>query len=157
MLQNKVGRNPEFPSIVWYADEACFTYLNFLQQHLLILLDDIPLQLCCDMWLLHDGAPSHVTRHIKNYLDITYPVISQVEYDTFCGHLDPGFQCHQLFLRLSEASSLWQLGWNLDWRWIATRIFVAAEVVRNNLNIMILTIIGFIICVRIQDALTFFL
>jgi hypothetical protein len=45
-------------------------YLNFLQNELSDLLDDVPLQVRRDMWYLHDGAPAHsASRGVKNWLD----------------------------------------------------------------------------------------
>jgi hypothetical protein len=44
-------------------------YLNFLQNELSDLLDDVPLQVRRDMWYLHDGAPAHSARGVKNWLD----------------------------------------------------------------------------------------
>jgi hypothetical protein len=44
-------------------------YLNFLQNQLSDLLDDVPLQVRRDMWYLHDGAPAHSARGVKNWLD----------------------------------------------------------------------------------------
>jgi hypothetical protein len=44
-------------------------YLIFLQNELSDLLDDVPLQVRRDMWYLHDGAPAHSARGVKNWLD----------------------------------------------------------------------------------------
>jgi hypothetical protein len=44
-------------------------YLIFLQNELSDLLDDVPLQVRRDMWYLHDGAPAHSVRGVKNWLD----------------------------------------------------------------------------------------
>jgi hypothetical protein len=44
-------------------------YLNFLQNELSVLLDDVPLQVRRDMWYLHDGAPAHSARAVKNWLN----------------------------------------------------------------------------------------
>jgi hypothetical protein len=44
-------------------------YLNFLQNELSDLLDDVPLQVRRGMWYLHDGAPTHSARGVKNWLD----------------------------------------------------------------------------------------
>jgi hypothetical protein len=44
-------------------------YLNFLQNELSDLLDDVPLQVRRDMWYLHDGAPAHSARAVKNWLN----------------------------------------------------------------------------------------
>jgi hypothetical protein len=44
-------------------------YLNFLQNELSNLLDDVPLEVRRDMWYLHDGAPAHSARGVKNWFD----------------------------------------------------------------------------------------
>jgi hypothetical protein len=44
-------------------------YLNFLQNELSDLLDDVPLQVRRDMWYLHDRAPAHSARAVKNWLN----------------------------------------------------------------------------------------
>jgi hypothetical protein len=44
-------------------------YLNFLQNEQSDPLDDVPLQVRRDMWYLHDGAPAHSARGVKNWLD----------------------------------------------------------------------------------------
>lgn len=48
-------------------------YLDFLQNHLPILLEDVPLSVRNNMWFLHDGAPVHHTGPIQNYLNEKFP------------------------------------------------------------------------------------
>lgn len=48
-------------------------YLNFLQQNLPGLLEEVPLYLRRDMWFLHDGAPPHFSRPVRAYLDAVFP------------------------------------------------------------------------------------
>jgi hypothetical protein len=47
-------------------------YLNFSQNDLPGLLEDVPLDARQNMWLLHDGAPSHNRRVVRDYLDISF-------------------------------------------------------------------------------------
>jgi hypothetical protein len=47
-------------------------YLNFLQNYLPGLLEDVPLDVRQNMWLLHDGAPPHNRRVVRDYLDISF-------------------------------------------------------------------------------------
>jgi hypothetical protein len=44
-------------------------HLNLNLNELSDLLDDVPLQIRRDMWYLHDGAPAHSARGVKNWLD----------------------------------------------------------------------------------------
>lgn len=48
-------------------------YLEFLQQHLYDLLEDVPLDLRARMWLQHDGAPAHSAQIVRDYLNAAYP------------------------------------------------------------------------------------
>lgn len=48
-------------------------YLEFLENDLPILLDDVPLQLRQQMIFQHDGAPPHFTRNVRAHLDQVYP------------------------------------------------------------------------------------
>lgn len=48
-------------------------YLQFLQNSLRDLLDDIPLNLRQNMWFMHDGAPPHYPLAVRNYLDEWLP------------------------------------------------------------------------------------
>lgn len=48
-------------------------YLQFLQNTLPGLLEDIPLETRNAMWYLHDGAPAHVTRQVRDFLNLSYP------------------------------------------------------------------------------------
>jgi hypothetical protein len=41
-------------------------YLNFLQETLPILMDDLPLNVRQDMWYQLDGAPAHFTRPVRD-------------------------------------------------------------------------------------------
>lgn len=49
------------------------SYLEFLQEQLPGLLEDIPLVLRQKMWLMHDGAPPHFTRNVRDHLHLQYP------------------------------------------------------------------------------------
>lgn len=48
-------------------------YLNFLQETLPDLLDDLPLLFRVGMWFLHDGAPPHFTLNVRNHLHVQFP------------------------------------------------------------------------------------
>lgn len=43
-------------------------YLQFLQQHLNNLLEEVPLQIRGQMWYMHDGAPPHFHGLVRQYL-----------------------------------------------------------------------------------------
>lgn len=47
-------------------------YLEFLQEHLNPLLEEVPLDTRNNMWLMHDGAPPHFSRNVRNYLNNTF-------------------------------------------------------------------------------------
>lgn len=49
------------------------SYLNFLENVLPGLLEELPLNIRQDMWFLHDGAPPHFARAVKLFLDDHYP------------------------------------------------------------------------------------
>lgn len=48
-------------------------YANFLRNELLLLLDEVPLLTRQQMFLQHDGAPAHFSRHAREYLNVAYP------------------------------------------------------------------------------------
>ena len=48
-------------------------YLDFLQNELPKQLQDVPLDTRIAMYLQHDGAPSHYTRHVMQNLNDTFP------------------------------------------------------------------------------------
>lgn len=48
-------------------------YLNFLQNDLPNLLENVPLAIRAHMWFQHDGAPAHSTRVVRQFLDATFP------------------------------------------------------------------------------------
>ena len=48
-------------------------YLNFLRNHLPLLLEDVPLQVRNSMWLLQDGAPPHFSIEVREYLNEHFP------------------------------------------------------------------------------------
>lgn len=48
-------------------------YLNFLQNTLPILLENLPLLLRREMWYMHDGAPPHFTIAVRQHLHNQYP------------------------------------------------------------------------------------
>ncbi|VEN35013.1 unnamed protein product [Callosobruchus maculatus] len=47
-------------------------YLDLLQNHLPILLEDVPLESRRRMWLQQDGCPAHYGRAVRAYLDETF-------------------------------------------------------------------------------------
>jgi hypothetical protein len=47
-------------------------YLNFLQETLPILMDDLPLNVHQDMWYQFDGALAHFTRPVHYWLNHNY-------------------------------------------------------------------------------------
>lgn len=47
-------------------------YLNFLQNELPPLLEDVPLYLRQQHWFMHDGAPAHFSILAREYLNTTY-------------------------------------------------------------------------------------
>jgi hypothetical protein len=49
------------------------TYEAFLRNELPGLLEDIPLMVRSQMYFQHDGAPPHYSRHVKDYLNETFP------------------------------------------------------------------------------------
>ena len=49
------------------------TYLDFLQNMLPLLLEDVPLGLRQAMWLMHDGAPAHFSINVRRHLNTTFP------------------------------------------------------------------------------------
>lgn len=48
------------------------TYHEFLTNTLPDLLDDIPLAVRTRMWFMHDGAPAHFSRVVRNLLNTSY-------------------------------------------------------------------------------------
>jgi hypothetical protein len=44
-------------------------YLQFLQNELPVLLEEVPLQVRRNLWLQQDGAPAHNARIVQNYLE----------------------------------------------------------------------------------------
>lgn len=48
-------------------------YLEFLENELQQLLEDVPLNIRQQMWLLHDGAPVHHTQQVIAYLNDRFP------------------------------------------------------------------------------------
>jgi len=49
------------------------TYEAFLRNELPGLLEDIPLMVSSQMYFQHDGAPPHYTRHVREYLNESFP------------------------------------------------------------------------------------
>ena len=49
------------------------TYEVFLRNELPGLLEDIPLIIRSQMYFQHDGAPPHYTRHVREYLNGSFP------------------------------------------------------------------------------------
>lgn len=48
-------------------------YLDFLRNHLPVLLEDVPIGLRNTMWLLQDGAPPHFSLAVRQFLNETFP------------------------------------------------------------------------------------
>lgn len=48
-------------------------YLQFLQEELNNLLEEVPLQIRNNMWFMHDGAPPHFSVIVREYLDNRFP------------------------------------------------------------------------------------
>lgn len=48
-------------------------YLQFLQEQLPNLLEDLPLQTRINMWFMHDGAPPHFSLIVREHLNTVYP------------------------------------------------------------------------------------
>lgn len=49
------------------------SYAQFLQHVLPELLEDVPLNIRAGMWFQHDGAPSHFSLQVRQYLNEIYP------------------------------------------------------------------------------------
>src|SRR5215510_7817357 len=49
------------------------TYEAFLRNELPGLLKEIPLTIRSQMYFQHDGAPPHYTRHVRDYLNESFP------------------------------------------------------------------------------------
>ncbi|CAK1591656.1 unnamed protein product [Parnassius mnemosyne] len=49
------------------------SYLNFLQNDLQELLNDVPLSDLQNMWFQNDGCPAHYARPVREYLNQEYP------------------------------------------------------------------------------------
>ena len=49
------------------------TYEVFLRNELPGLLEDIPLMLRSQIYFQHGGAPPHYTRHVRDYLNESFP------------------------------------------------------------------------------------
>lgn len=47
-------------------------YLNFLQNVLPDLIDDVPLMIRNNLWFMHDGCPAHFSREVRRFLDNNY-------------------------------------------------------------------------------------
>lgn len=47
-------------------------YLHFLQNDFINLLEELPLNLRQNMWIMQDGAPPHYTREVRTYLNINF-------------------------------------------------------------------------------------
>lgn len=48
-------------------------YLHFLQNNLLDLLEDVPLDVIRRMWFMQDGAPPHYNVNVRRFLDNLFP------------------------------------------------------------------------------------
>ena len=47
-------------------------YLNFLEEYLPLLLEDVPIETRQNMWYQHDGAPPHWSTNVREYLNQTF-------------------------------------------------------------------------------------
>ena len=59
------------PLIEWLLTSAY--HLDFLTNELPGLLEDIPLMVRSQMYFQHDGAPPHYTRHVREYVNESFP------------------------------------------------------------------------------------
>jgi len=48
-------------------------YLNFLTNHLPVLLENVPLETRRNMFFQHDGCPAHFSVMVRQFLDRTFP------------------------------------------------------------------------------------
>lgn len=48
-------------------------YLNFLQNDLPILLEEVPLNIYREMWFQQDGCPAHFALPVRSFLNMEYP------------------------------------------------------------------------------------
>lgn len=48
-------------------------YLDFLENHLQDLLEDVPLDIIRRLWVQHDGAPAHYSVECRDHLNNTFP------------------------------------------------------------------------------------
>ncbi|KAK3888480.1 hypothetical protein Pcinc_007462 [Petrolisthes cinctipes] len=48
-------------------------YIQFLDETLPVLFEEVPLDVRRRMWFMHDGAPSHFSLTARAYLDTIYP------------------------------------------------------------------------------------
>ena len=46
-----------------------YSHLDFLRNHLPLYLEDVPLNIRVNMWLLQDGAPPHFSLPVRQYLN----------------------------------------------------------------------------------------
>ena len=58
---------------VFDSNLAGNTYEAFLRNELPGLLEDIQLMIRSQMYFQHDGAPPHYTRHVRDYLNESFP------------------------------------------------------------------------------------
>nr|CAH7726449.1 unnamed protein product [Callosobruchus chinensis] len=57
-------------------------YLDFLQNHLSSLLEDVPLNIRREMWFQQDGCPAHYA-HSRNNSNVRLATIKTQECDSF--------------------------------------------------------------------------
>lgn len=48
------------------------SYLDFLQNNLPLLLEDLPLEIRRNLWFMHDGAPPHFARAVREHLNLLF-------------------------------------------------------------------------------------
>lgn len=48
-------------------------YLHFLQQHLPVHFENVPLNIRQQLWFQQDGAPAHYYGRVRNFLDFQFP------------------------------------------------------------------------------------
>jgi hypothetical protein len=59
--------------VILYDYMTRYNYVDFLQNGLLELLEDVPLAALISMYFQHDGAPSHYTLPVMQHRSDTFP------------------------------------------------------------------------------------
>ncbi|GBP46999.1 hypothetical protein EVAR_32518_1 [Eumeta japonica] len=55
------------------AESNALHGINKAKANLSGLLEDVPLNLICDMWFQYDGCPAYYRRNVREWLDTNYP------------------------------------------------------------------------------------